>query len=82
MGPRIHHAVACKPNVLRMSSCSFCHPCHLQHRPSRVLSPGQGALGPVEAHIELCLMASTAVHWESTCHAQHNDVSELKYSAQ
>lgn len=54
-----------------MSSCSFCHPCHPQRHPSQVLSPGQGALGPVEAHTELCSVASTVVHWENTCKAQH-----------
>lgn len=77
-----HHLAACKHNVLQMSSCSFCHPCHPQRRPSQVLSPGQGALGPVEARTELCSVASTVVHWENTCKAQHNNESGLEYFSQ
>ena len=59
--------------VLQMSSCSFFLPCRPQHRPSQVLSPAQAALDPAEAQTELCSSASSAAHWESTCHAQHND---------
>lgn len=78
-GHRIHHPAACKHNYLQMSSCSFCHPCHPQPHPSQVLSPGQGVLGPVEAHTELCSVASTAVHWENTFDAQHNNALGRKY---
>lgn len=71
------HDLILKPNVLQTSSCSFCRLCHPQHRPSRALSPGQGALGPVVAHTELYSMASIAVHLENTCRAQHSDTSGL-----
>lgn len=74
------HDLILKPNVLQMSSCSFCRLCHPQHRPSRVLSPGQGALGPVVAQTELYSMASIAVHLENTCRAQYGDTLGLKYS--